>query len=899
MRRLPALLLAASLIAPTAVALPAVSLPAARPHPIAPSVTKVTVSGVEQGVLGSGDDGSAAAGAAAAEADAVGPVAGLAGRVRAAASGTARTVILTGQRRAAPFASVGVTWDRLPAGSRSDLVVLARTLCGPAWSGWTALGTEEVDAADPDGPASQRSGTEPLWVGRCTGVQVRVDLRSGPVPTGVRVELIDPGNSDYDRQVGAVPPGSAAAQATTPGIYSRAAWGADESRVRAAATLMPGLAAAVIHHTVDTNSYTAAQVPAMIRADYAYHLSLGWNDIGYNFLVDRFGRIWEGRRGGVTAAVQGAHAGGFNNLTFGVALIGNYETATPSSGAVSALERLIAWKLDLNHVDPLGVTALTSSGYSGARWAAGTAVRLPTVLGHRDLGYTACPGIRAYRLIPQIRSGAATLMRAALVTPGISSRTGPAGSAGTRITARTTAAQSWRLTVSDCGGGTFTHQDGISPARGVLVAQWDGRRGAAQANPGVYDLWLTSRNRESWARSLAWSYVVTAPAPGSPPSGPTATGSGELVPVPAVRLLDSRTGPPLATGPGGRVDLAVTGRGGIPGSGVLAVVLQVTAVCPSASTSLTVWPAGQDKPAAAAVTLPGRGTRTATTVVPVGAGGKVSIGNAAGVTGLLVDAVGYTVSSADQGAGGGLRTVTAGTRIFDSAASGGPLAAGTSREFTLPAAGGIATSRIRAVVTQIRTGGASQAGTVHLDGAGEAASAVPAARYEAGADTVTLAVVRPGAGARVVVGNTGPATVRVTVDVVGVVAGPASGDSRPAAELTALRPSRVYDSRSAGAGGALPASTAREVAVAGGQSPVPADATAVLVDLSGTAGSASSAVTAWAAGTTRPNRTDLALARGGSGTNLALVPLGTGGAVSVWGSGDLRSLAVDVVGYLR
>jgi hypothetical protein len=523
-------------------------------------------------------------------------------------------------------------------------------------------------------------------------------------------------------------------------------------------------------------------------------------------------------------------------------------------------------------------------------------VRLPTVLGHRDLGYTACPGIRAYRLMSRIRSGAAAMMHAALVTPGISARSGPAGGAGARITARTTTAQSWRLTVSDCGGGTFTHQDGISPARGVLVARWDGRRGAAPANPGLYDLWVTSRTRTSWARSLAWSYLVTAPAPGPPPSGAAATGSGGIVPIDAVRLLDSRTGPPLATGPGGRVDLAVTGRDGIPSSGVLAVVLQVTAVCPSAPTSLVVWPAGQSRPAGETVTVPARGTRTTTVAVPVGAQGKVSIGNAAGVTGLLVDAVGYTTAST---AGGMPVTAVAGSRVFDSAASGGPLAAGTSRGFAVPAVGGIATSRIRAVVAQIRTGGANAAGTVQLRGAGQAASAVPTAFYEAGADTVTLAMVRPGTGAGLVVANTGPSAVRVTVDVVGVIADQAPGDPRPGPELTAVRPTRVYDSGATGAGGALPAGTTREVVVAGERSAVPADATAVLVALSGTAGPATSAVTAWATGTARPNHADLALTRSGSGTNLALVPLGTAGAVSLWGSGGLRSIAVDVVGYLR
>lgn len=891
MRRLPVLLLAAALTAPVTTVLPTVRLSSSRPVPVPPAVASIPLRGVDAAAMAGTDHGDAAVRAARGGSDVVAPAAGLAGRVQAddAAGGAPRTIVLASSHPAAPFSSLGVTWDLTPAeagpAAVPDLVIVARAHASTGWSDWTPLETEESELTDASSRATQRAGTAPLWVGRSDGVEVRVDLVRGPAPQNLRLELVDPGSSDYDAQVGVTPPGSAAAQATIPTIYSRAHWGADERRVRSAPTLMPGISAAVIHHTTDRNTYTAAQVPAIIRADYAYHLSRGWNDIGYNFLVDRFGRIWEGRRGGITAAVQGAHAGGFNYLTFGVSVIGNYETAAPTTGVINALQRLIAWRFDLAHLDPLATVPLTAAGNPSARWSAGTVVRLPSVMGHRDVGYTACPGARLFPFMSQIRNGAVALMGAAMVTPGRSASAGAYGATGPRLTARVLRSQSWRLSVADCAGTAFARQDGWTPARGVLVARWDGRRGGAPANPGVYDLGLSSRTPTSWARPVGWSYLVNAPAPGPAPAGAVAEGSGGLVPVTPVRLLDSRTGPALATGPGGRADVTVTGQGGIPASGVLAVVLQVTAICPSTATTLAVWPAGVTRPSVVNVSVPARGARTATVVVPVGAQGKVSIGNASGVTGLLVDAVGYTVP-------GGTPVITVPTtRILDGRVTGA-MPSGASRTVTLPTMSAVTPDRMTAVFAQIRLRGAAAAGSVEVTGgAGQARTGLPTARYEAGADTVTLAVLRPAQGGLVVT-NTG-AAVSVTIEVVAVAA-----DDPAAGQLTAVSPTRVYDSRSAGAGGSLAAGATRQLTLAGGNSPAPATARAVLVGLAATAGSAAATATVWEPGGPRPPRADLALGRGGSNANLVLVPLGAGGTATIGTEGGLSSFTADVVGYL-
>ena len=100
--------------------------------------------------------------------------------------------------------------------------------------------------------------------------------------------------------------------------------------------------AGFIHHTVNANTYTSAQVPALLRGIYAYHTqSRGWRDIGYNYLVDRFGRIWEGRYGGVGSPVVGAHTLGYNEVSFAMSAIGNFDIAEPAAGGAERLRATV------------------------------------------------------------------------------------------------------------------------------------------------------------------------------------------------------------------------------------------------------------------------------------------------------------------------------------------------------------------------------------------------------------------------------------------------------------------------------------------------------------------------------------------------------------------------------
>jgi len=173
--------------------------------------------------------------------------------------------------------------------------------------------------------------------------------------------------------------------------------------------------APVLHHTAGSNSYSQAQAVSQLRGVYAYHTrSLGWSDIGYNLVVDRYGTIYEGRRGSITSAPQGAHAGGFNRDTYGVSVLGNFVGVDAPSAVTTALNAVIGWKLGQYGTDPRGTSRLVSAGGGTSRWPAGTAVTVDNVMGHRDVGRTSCPG-NLYALLPVLRSAAAPRTTANLV----------------------------------------------------------------------------------------------------------------------------------------------------------------------------------------------------------------------------------------------------------------------------------------------------------------------------------------------------------------------------------------------------------------------------------------------------------------------------------------------------
>jgi uncharacterized protein with LGFP repeats len=215
--------------------------------------------------------------------------------------------------------------------------------------------------------------------------------------------LIDPGTSvdDANLKFEALPNGG-------PQVVTRAAWGADEDMRCDEPTIDDEITAGTVHHTAGRNDYTEEESAGIVRAIYKYHAqTLGWCDIGYQALVDRFGRVFEGRYGGMTRNVQGAHAGGFNENTVGVAMMGTFEEEAPPQVQLDATGKFLGWRLKLAGLDPLGHQTHYSEGTSFSKYPQGEAVDLPNIFAHRDVGSTDCPGDAAYAKLDEIRNIAA------------------------------------------------------------------------------------------------------------------------------------------------------------------------------------------------------------------------------------------------------------------------------------------------------------------------------------------------------------------------------------------------------------------------------------------------------------------------------------------------------------
>ncbi|MFO7592073.1 MAG: N-acetylmuramoyl-L-alanine amidase, partial [Acidimicrobiia bacterium] len=165
---------------------------------------------------------------------------------------------------------------------------------------------------------------------------------------------------------------------------------------------------AVVHHTAGSNSYGPGDSVAIIRGIYAYHVNtLGYCDVAYNFFVDKYGQIFEGRRGGVDQPIIGGHSGGFNTSSTGIAVLGNYQTSNVPAAGWDAVVRLLRWKLSVHRVDPaLGFsTVVASSPCNCMHWPAGTLVSFPNaIVGHRELDATLCPGGSFFAQFGALRS---------------------------------------------------------------------------------------------------------------------------------------------------------------------------------------------------------------------------------------------------------------------------------------------------------------------------------------------------------------------------------------------------------------------------------------------------------------------------------------------------------------
>ncbi|MBJ7351681.1 MAG: peptidoglycan recognition protein, partial [Rhodococcus sp.] len=228
--------------------------------------------------------------------------------------------------------------------------------------------------------------------------------------------LITPGTSPADSALSDL--ATPVAGDAGPKVITRAQWGADESIRCATPTIDDFIGGATVHHTAGSNDYSKSESAEIVRAIYAYHAqTLGWCDIGYNALVDKYGQIFEGRAGGLDKPVQGAHAGGFNENTVGVAMMGDYSTEDPSQETVDSVGKFLGWRLGKAGLDPKGTTTMTSEGTDFTFIGKGKTVDLPVIFGHRDVGNTECPGDAGYARLGEIRDIAAANLGGGDATP--------------------------------------------------------------------------------------------------------------------------------------------------------------------------------------------------------------------------------------------------------------------------------------------------------------------------------------------------------------------------------------------------------------------------------------------------------------------------------------------------
>jgi N-acetylmuramoyl-L-alanine amidase len=275
---------------------------------------------------------------------------------------------------------------------------------GRGWSRWASLAAHDDHNPDPRRGEHFARASDPLWVGTGNGVQYRL---SRPV-RGLRLHFVNVGRRR-----------ARAAQDPQPDIVSRAEWGAGGCPPRESADY--GTVKAVhVHHTVSLNDYSRAEAPAMVLAICRYHRnSNGWDDIGYNALVDKYGVLYEGRAGGLDQPVIGAQAQGFNSETAGIASIADHTSVGATPATLDALARYIRWKLQV-HLQPLsGPVTLRSSGGSASKYGAGARVTVERVLGHRDTGQTACPGQLLYDQLDELRSMVAS---GSVTVPSVATR---------------------------------------------------------------------------------------------------------------------------------------------------------------------------------------------------------------------------------------------------------------------------------------------------------------------------------------------------------------------------------------------------------------------------------------------------------------------------------------------
>lgn len=419
------------------------------------------------------------------------------------------------------FSLAGLHWR----GPRNAQLEIRSARSAARFGAW-----QPVDRADLANARERKANapwmSEAAWFGSSARLQIRVRGRV----RDLKAIVVKPGPDPTLRV-------AARANAAQPAIVPRAAWGADEKVRKGRPVIAPRVLAAVIHHTATPNGYAPAQAAGIIRSLYLYQTrGNGLADLAFNFLVDAQGRVYEGRYGGIDQNVVGSHTAGFNTGTVGIALIGNFSKSGPAAKQVQALDSLLAWRLDVAHVDPRARVTLTSEG--NEKYPPGRTASFPTIFGHRDAGNTDCPGDGVYGRLGQVRAAVAGAGDLKVLDPSVTPPTIGAGAfRPMRFRARLTRSAAWRVVVLTTGGATVAQFQGTGA---TVAATWTGTVLGGGALPRA-DL-LRWRIEAGSARAAEGAFDGSVVAGGGGAVGPVATASADTLVAGPPALVNGAAG---------------------------------------------------------------------------------------------------------------------------------------------------------------------------------------------------------------------------------------------------------------------------------------------------------------------------------------------------------------------
>jgi N-acetylmuramoyl-L-alanine amidase len=806
-----------------------------------------------------------------------------------------------------PFSTIGVSY----AGMQSDDAVQLRThqLDG-SWTPWIAVEINLAEAPDRDSLEHSVAASDPTFVdqaieyeislpGSATDVAVhRVQLRAvsaspvvtSPATTGPSATVVTttaPATSTTISQRAA----SSADVLTRLGVHARSEWGARPSKIH------PGLGNAengvkmvVVHHTAGATDYTPAQAPIIVHDFQAYDMDVRhYDDLGYNVMVDRFGTMWEGRYGGLDQQVIGAHALGFNSVSMGIAVLGNFVDVDPPQAVIESVAKLAGWKLGIEGYDPTSMVTITADEAEGHPQHP-VPLTTPRIVGHKDIGLTLCPG-RIWDHLAEIRTLAAKYAAAGtgaidqLVDNGNhtvtvsgwaarpipivpTSATGPvtppaAADVVVRIDRqsvhRMTANQTRTVAVSGTTTGTTT-SSASTPTDGFSVS--------VPAAPGPH-------------RVCAWEApITTPPATGLEPQRligcrAITVVDGKINPIRPSRLYDSRSSPTLRLVASGVRVVPIAGAKPIPTAAV-AVSANITVTGSTGAGFVTAFPCGE-RPNTSSVNFSAGQTIAAMILTKLDSTGRLCL-YASTALDVIVDVTAWFPVN------GAFDAVTP-TRLLDTRIGRVPLAARVERVLPVAGRAGVPTNA-SAVALNVVAVNPSRDGWLVVYPCDRGWGGTSTVNFTARNTIANLAVTKLAGNGSVCL--YADAATDVVVDI--------TGGFPDGGAYTPIAPVRIMDTRAALMHKRLDDEDTNEVVIRG-MAGIPSTATAVVLNLTVTNPSDAGFITLYPCAQIRPDTSNLNFEAGDSIPNLTLTQIGVNGCLRLYNEVAADAI-VDVVGWV-